>query len=163
MLTRTLGGWFLRTIFLNDATCIADNWRLNSDFANIFCSFKFSNDKILKISEIFTKKRKYDFWKPIVLINDLMPDSGVFNFGPIVILYFTIVLWLSENFSFTKLRKNFYVSIISVMTHHNDVSTRRFRLWKGSSLIFFLWEYFFYVQLTIKQGWKIKKCPKRAS
>ena len=83
--------------------------------------------------------------------------------GRIIILSLKFVQWFSENFSFTKLRSICYVSIISVMTHHNDVSTRRFRLWKGSSLIFFLWLYFFYVQLTIKQAWKIKKCPMRAS
>ena len=69
-----------RRRFLNDAICIADNWRINSDFVSIFCSLKFSKDQILKISEILTHKRNYDFWKPIILIKDLMPDFSVFNF-----------------------------------------------------------------------------------
>ena len=79
-LTLTLGAGRLGARFLNDATCKADNWRLNRDFANIFCSFKFSKDQILKISDILTKKRFYDFRKPIILISDLMPDFGVLNF-----------------------------------------------------------------------------------
>ena len=52
---------------------------LTRDFANIFCSFKFSKDQILKISDILTKKRNYDFRKPIILISDLMPDFSALN------------------------------------------------------------------------------------
>ena len=53
---------------------------MNRDFVNIFCSLKFFKDQILKISEIFTQKRNYDFWKPIILIKNLMPDFSVFSF-----------------------------------------------------------------------------------
>ena len=88
-----------------------------------------------------------------------MPDSGVFNYGRIVILYLTIVLWLSENFSFTKLRKNFYVSIISVMTHHNDVSTNRFRCGRVP-LEYFSDEKAFLHRKNHKTGLKDTKIPK---
>ena len=53
---------------------------LTRDFDNIFCSFDFSKDQILKISDILTQRRNYDFRKPIVLISDLMPEFGVFYF-----------------------------------------------------------------------------------
>ena len=76
--------------------------------------------------------------------------------GQIVFLFLRFVKRISVNFTFTKFQKNYYVSIISVMTHQNDVTTRRFRFWKDSSLIFFWLEYFLYVQLTIKHAWKIR-------
>ena len=73
-----------------------------------------------------------------------------------IISFLIFVNWISKNFTFTKSWKNFYVSIISVMIHQNDVTTRWFRFWKGSSLIFFWWKYFLYVKLIIKQAWKIQ-------
>ena len=123
LLTRTLGGWFLRTIFLNDATCIADNWRLNRDFANIFCSFKFSNDQILKISEILTKKRNYDFWKSIILLIDLMPDFSVFNFRTNHNFIFeirSVVLWKFQFYEIAEhlLRKHYFCDDSSQWRQH---------------------------------------------
>ena len=35
---------------------------------------------MLKISEVLTKKRNYDFRKSIILKNDLIPDFSVSNF-----------------------------------------------------------------------------------
>ena len=35
---------------------------------------------MLKVSEILTKKRNYDFRKSIILISDLMPVFSVLNF-----------------------------------------------------------------------------------
>ena len=80
ILTPTLAGRPLADVFLNDATCIADNGPIFRDFVNLFCSFKFCEDQILEISEILTKKRNYDFRKTIILICDLMPDCSAFNF-----------------------------------------------------------------------------------
>ena len=80
LLTPTLAGRPLADVFLNDATCIADNGPIFRDFVNLFCSFKFCEDQILEISEILTKKRNYDFRKTIILICDLMPDCSALNF-----------------------------------------------------------------------------------
>ena len=65
---------------MNDATCIADNIPIYRDFVNIFGSFKFAKDQLLKISEILTKKRNYDSRKSIILISDLMPVFSVLDF-----------------------------------------------------------------------------------
>ena len=42
-----------------------DNCPLYRDFGNIFCSSKFCKDQILKISEILTQNRNYDFRKSL--------------------------------------------------------------------------------------------------
>ena len=76
-----------------------------------------------------------------------------------VISFLIFVKWISESFTFTKFRENFYVRIISLVSHQNDVTTRRFWFRKGSTLIFFWWEYFLFVQLTMKEAWK-SKIPK---
>ena len=39
---------------------------------------------MLKISEILTKKRNYDFRKSIILISDLMPVFSVLNLTPVL-------------------------------------------------------------------------------
>ena len=75
--TPTLAERPLADVFLNDATCIADNWPIVRDFVNIFCSLKLNEDQIRELSEILTKKRNYDFRKTIILIRDLMPDFSV--------------------------------------------------------------------------------------
>ena len=122
-LTLTLGAGRLGARFLNDATCKADNWRLNRDFANIFCSFKFSNDQILKISEILTKKRNYDFWKSIILIIDLMPDFSVFNFRANHNFIFeirSVVLWKFQFYEIAEhlLRKHYFCDDSSQWRQH---------------------------------------------
>ena len=77
-----------RFLKFDDSTCIADNWPIFRDFVNLFCSLKFSEDQILEISEILTKKRHYDFRKTIILICDLMSGFSVYNFWAISLYYF---------------------------------------------------------------------------